>query len=190
MAVRIQATDLISYSAAEVPTTPPAFNLLTEYVVRVPVPDPVPSGSLFWEMTVTSWEVDDPSFVPHTDSCTMDGTLASSSLYSSSAAGQTYTLRVPAVGLSPGDADVTVSFLSDEQTFIDTRWVVQQWPTPWGGDTPDWLFGGTLPAAYDLDFWLTSPATTRPYLRQRQSPRANPRVSLNRPTLKQRQYIP
>lgn len=34
------------------------------------------------------------------------------------------------------------------------------------------------------------PVATRPYLRQRQSPRANPRVSLNRPTLRTRQVIP
>ena len=33
-------------------------------------------------------------------------------------------------------------------------------------------------------------AGTRPYLRQRQSPRANPRVSLNRTSLRQRQFTP
>jgi len=34
------------------------------------------------------------------------------------------------------------------------------------------------------------PATSRPFLRQRQSPRANPRVDLNRPNLRVRQVIP
>jgi len=48
----------------------------------------------------------------------------------------------------------------------------------------------TVNRGYTLLLLEIAAVTTRSYLRQRQSPRANPRVSLNRPTLKQRQYIP
>ena len=65
-----------------------------------------------------------------------------------------------------------------------------------------WVAGPPLPAlvAADGDSWSSVPRSlsvqfqpalaSRLYLRQRQSPRANPRVSLNRPTLRQRQFTP